>query len=104
MSGWMSPYFSKPSPLSAIAPSRPGHHRLELRVDALGNRAGGVKVTEVNVFGEPPIVETAVTKAPLAEAFRPSRAFPGSFGERTSIHEDGATHLYLTRSKGTAWP
>ncbi|MHC2480961.1 hypothetical protein [Rhizobium leguminosarum] len=59
-----------------------------------------VKVTEVNVFGEPPIAETAVTKVPLAEAFRPSRAFPGSFGERTSIYEDGPTHLYLARFEG----
>ncbi|MDK4729204.1 GIY-YIG nuclease family protein [Rhizobium phaseoli] len=59
-----------------------------------------VKVIEVNVFGEPPIAETAVNKAPLAEAFRPSRAFPGSFGERTSVFDDGPTHLYLARFEG----
>ncbi|MBY3390455.1 GIY-YIG nuclease family protein [Rhizobium laguerreae] len=59
-----------------------------------------VKVTEVNVFGEPPIAETAMKKAPLAEAFRPSCAFPGTFGERTSVYEDGPTHLYLARFEG----
>jgi len=59
-----------------------------------------VKVTEVNVFGEPPVAETAVKKRPLAEVFQPSRAFPGSFGERTSTYEDGPTHLYLARFIG----
>lgn len=59
-----------------------------------------VKVTEVNVFGEPPVAVTALQKAPLAQAFRPSRAFPGSFGERTSVYEDGPTCLYLARFDG----
>ncbi len=59
-----------------------------------------VKVTEVNVFGEPPVAETAVKKRPLAEVFQPSKAFPGSFGERTSTYEDGPTHLYLARFDG----
>lgn len=62
-----------------------------------------VKVTEVSVFGEPSIPETALTRGPLAEAFRPSRAFPGSFGERTSIYEDGPTCLYLARFEGDAF-
>ncbi|TAV12588.1 GIY-YIG nuclease family protein [Rhizobium leguminosarum] len=59
-----------------------------------------VRVTEVNVFGEPPVAETEVKKISLAEVFRPSKAFPGSFGERTSIYEDGPTHLYLARFEG----
>lgn len=59
-----------------------------------------VKVTEVNVFGEPPVPETAVKKRPLAEVFHPSKAFPGSFGERTSDYQDGPTHLYLARFVG----
>ncbi|TAU07817.1 GIY-YIG nuclease family protein [Rhizobium ruizarguesonis] len=59
-----------------------------------------VKVTEVNVFGEAPVAETAAKKRPLAETFKPSKAFPGSFGERTSIYEDGPTHLYLARFDG----
>lgn len=59
-----------------------------------------VKVTEVNVSGEPPVAETAVKKRPLAEVFQPSKAFPGSFGERTSTYEDGPTHLYLARFDG----
>ncbi|MEH0074798.1 GIY-YIG nuclease family protein [Pannonibacter sp. Pt2] len=59
-----------------------------------------VKVTEVNVFGEPPIAETAVKKRPLAEVFQPSRAFPGSFGERAAVYEDGPAYLYLARFEG----
>lgn len=59
-----------------------------------------IKVTEVNVFGEPPVAEMAIKKIVLADAFRPSKAFPGSFGERTSLYEDGPTHLYLARFEG----
>ncbi|MBY2983653.1 GIY-YIG nuclease family protein [Rhizobium leguminosarum] len=59
-----------------------------------------VKVKEVNVFGEPPMAATAGTRAPLSEAFHPSRAFPASFGERTSVYEDGPAHLYLARFEG----
>jgi hypothetical protein len=59
-----------------------------------------VKVTEVSVFGEPPVAETAVKKRPLAEVFQPSRAFPGSFGERTAVYEDGPAYLYLARFEG----
>jgi T5orf172 domain len=62
-----------------------------------------VKVTEVSVFGEPPIPGTAVVAAQLKQAFEPSRAFPGSFGERTSTYEDGPTFLYLARFEGDAW-
>ncbi|MHC2664575.1 hypothetical protein ACVINX_005360 [Bradyrhizobium diazoefficiens] len=59
-----------------------------------------IKVTEVNVFGEAPIAESALKNATLAKAFRPSRAFPGSFGERTANYEDGPTCLYLARFEG----
>jgi hypothetical protein len=48
-----------------------------------------IKVTEVNVFGEPDIGATALENAQLKQAFEPSRAFPGSFGERTATYEDG---------------
>jgi hypothetical protein len=59
-----------------------------------------VRVTEVNVFGEPPILEAPLAKIALSQAYQPSRAFPGSFGERTVLYEDGPTHLYLTRFDG----
>lgn len=59
-----------------------------------------IKVTEVSVFGEPPLPEATPTKIPLAEAFRPSKAFPGSFGTHTVTYEDGPTHLYLARFEG----
>ena len=48
-----------------------------------------IKVREVNVFGEPPLSETGPENGPLAQAFKPSRAFPGSFGKRTASYEDG---------------
>lgn len=59
-----------------------------------------IKVTEVNVFGEPPLTEDALDRAPLARAFTPSRAFPGGFGSRTVVYEDGPTRLYLARFEG----
>lgn len=59
-----------------------------------------IKVTEVSVFGEPPIANTGLEKSPLAQAFRPSRAFHGSFGARTATYEDGPTRLYLARFDG----
>ncbi len=63
-------------------------------------RAFRIKVTEVSVFGEPPIASTGLEKTPLGQVFRPSRAFPGSFGERTATYEDGPTRLYLARFEG----
>lgn len=59
-----------------------------------------IKVTEVNVFGEVPIPDTGLREEPISAAFRPSRAFPGSFGERISLYEDGETWLYLTQFEG----
>ena len=61
-----------------------------------------IKVTEVSVFGEPPLSGTAPIKQPLGLVFRPSRAFPGSFGERVSKYEDGPTLLYVARFDGDA--
>ncbi len=59
-----------------------------------------IKVTEVNVFGELPIIESGLSKEPFANAFKPSRGFPGSSGERTSNYVDGETFLYLARFEG----
>ncbi len=59
-----------------------------------------IKVREVSVFGEPPIAEADTKVQPFAEVFKPSRAFPGSAGERTSIYEDGDTYLYLAEYTG----
>lgn len=59
-----------------------------------------IKVTEVSVFGEPPLPETALKQNPFGRAFRPSRAFPGSFGERNATYEDGPTCMYLALFDG----
>ncbi|WP_420024082.1 GIY-YIG nuclease family protein (plasmid) [Cereibacter azotoformans] len=59
-----------------------------------------IKVTEVNVFGEPPISETHLQKAAFGDEFRPSRAFPGSFGTHSVTRHDGETVLYLARFQG----
>ncbi len=59
-----------------------------------------IKVREVNVFGEPPVPEADAKVRPFAEVFTPSRAFPGSAGERTSLYEDGDTYLYLAEYTG----
>lgn len=63
-------------------------------------RALKIKVTEVNVFGEPPLSSGSLSRARLAQAFTPSRAFPGSFGARTSFYEDGPTRMYMARFEG----
>jgi hypothetical protein len=65
-------------------------------------RALKIRVTEVPVFGEPPIAGGALENSSLAKAFLPSRAFPGGFGERTTTYEDGPTRLYLARFDGDA--
>ncbi|RTL61584.1 MAG: GIY-YIG nuclease family protein [Pseudonocardiaceae bacterium] len=67
------------------------------------NLALKIRVTEVNVFGEPPVSDGSLTNSTLAQAFQPSRAFPGSFGERTSNYEDGPTMLYLARFEGDSF-
>ena len=59
-----------------------------------------IRVTEVNVFGEPPIAATGLKKAPLGDEFKPSRGFPGAFGTHTSTKNDGETWLYLFRFEG----
>lgn len=59
-----------------------------------------LKVTEVNVFGEPPVAETALKNEAFAGEFSPSRAFPGSFGTHTVTKTDGTTFLYLARFDG----
>jgi len=59
-----------------------------------------IKVTEVNVFGEEPVDESGLTGAPFKEEFFPSKAFPGSAGERNSTYADGETFLYLAKFDG----
>lgn len=63
-------------------------------------RALRVKVTEVPVFGEPPLPETALRRTVFEQEWKPSRAFPGGFGERTVDYQDGPTKLYLARFHG----
>lgn len=59
-----------------------------------------IKVSEVDVFGEPPVASNGLVKEPFAEAFTPSRAFPGSFGTHSVTKTDGVTYLYLARFEG----
>jgi hypothetical protein len=60
-------------------------------------RALRIKVTEVNVFGEPPLTNPIITNTPIEKAFEPSRGFPASFGKRAFVREDGPVILYLAR-------
>lgn len=59
-----------------------------------------IKVREINVYGEPTINTREAPAMAFADAFRPSRAFPGAFGERVSSYEDGDTFLYLAVYQG----
>ncbi|WP_341485871.1 GIY-YIG nuclease family protein [Thioclava sp. GXIMD4215] len=74
-------------------------HGAELDDDEI-SEALKIRVREVNVFGEEPLEESDAQILPFAEVFRPSRAFPGSAGTRTSVYEDGETFLYLAVYKG----
>ena len=59
-----------------------------------------IRVTEISVFGEPPLSGRSLVRASLAQAFTPSSAFLGSFGARTSFYEDGPTRMYMARFVG----
>jgi len=59
-----------------------------------------IKVTEINVFGEEPVGDSGLTDTPFRDEFFPSKAFPGSSGERTSTYADGETFLYLAKFNG----
>ena len=61
-----------------------------------------IRVSEVNVWGEPPVVDGAV-KSAFATVWTPSKAFPGSTGERHAVYEDGETFLYLAVFQGDAF-
>lgn len=74
-------------------------HGAELDDDEIAE-ALKIKVREINVFGEAPITEDNRPVIPFADAFLPSRAFPGSAGTRTSVYEDGETYLYLVMYDG----
>lgn len=58
-----------------------------------------IRVSEVNVWGEPP-VEGGVVKSAFGTVWTPSKAFPGSSGTRTATYGDGETFLYLARFDG----
>lgn len=61
-----------------------------------------IKVSEVSVFGEEPIHDDDRVVQLFKEVFAPSRAFPGSSGERVASHTDGETFLYLLEFTGEA--
>lgn len=56
-----------------------------------------VPFTQINVFGEPPVITEPVKK--LIEPLNPSRGILGAFGDRTSKHEDRPHVLYLAEFK-----
>lgn len=55
---------------------------------------------KVNVVGEDPVDGGALISRSFEEEFSPSKAFPASFGARTSHYTDGETYLYLARFEG----
>lgn len=59
-----------------------------------------IRVREVNVFGEPPVGTGETGLIPFGQKFKPSRAFPGSHGERTANYEDGIAYIYLAVFEG----
>ncbi|CUH82691.1 GIY-YIG nuclease family protein [Tropicibacter naphthalenivorans] len=68
--------------------------------DAEIEQALKLKVREVNVFGEPPVETDEPGTIPFGQVFKPSRAFPGSHGERTANYQDGEAYVYLAVFEG----
>ncbi len=58
-----------------------------------------IRVSEVNVWGEPAVTD-GVVKAAFGTVWTPSKAFPGASGTRTATYEDGETFVYLARFDG----
>jgi len=74
-------------------------HGAELDDDEIA-QALKIRVREVNVFGEPPVETQESRTIPFGQVFKPSRAFPGSHGERTANYEDGEAYVYLAVFEG----
>lgn len=58
-----------------------------------------LRVTEVSVFGEPPIEGSKATRIDFATAVRELTGPPPSFGQRTSKRTDGETFAYVFELK-----
>ena len=70
-------------------------------LDAAENaQALKIKVRQTNVYGEPPVEADGGAITLFGKVFQPSRAFAGSFGERSSVYEDGEAFLYLAQFEG----
>lgn len=63
-------------------------------------RALDLPVSEVSVFGEPPIAEDPTDEISLAKRFRPSRGLRPVYGDRESEYLDGDTFLYMLEAQG----
>ncbi|WP_283179055.1 GIY-YIG nuclease family protein [Gemmobacter sp. 24YEA27] len=74
-------------------------HGAELDDDEI-EQALKIRVREVNVFGEPSVETEETGLIPFGQVFKPSRAFPGSHGERTAHYEDGEAYVYLAVFEG----
>ena len=59
-----------------------------------------IRVTEVSVFGEEPVVGAPQTRTTFETAFRTSNGPPPAYGPRTSNHEDGETFAYVMELVG----
>lgn len=57
-------------------------------------------VTEVDVWGEPPVGEREISSVPFKQVFEPSRGLKPTFGNRESAYEDGEHWLYMLRYDG----
>ncbi len=55
-------------------------------------------VTQVNVYGEPPVTETASIK--MQKAFKGPKGLPAIFDSRTSERTDGIHYVYMLVARG----
>lgn len=60
----------------------------------------GLPVSQVSVFGEPPLADNELPEFALQSIFHPSRGINPAFGVRSSEYEDGVHFLYMLRMSG----
>jgi hypothetical protein len=76
--------------------------RGERLTDAERDAVLQLPVTEVGVWGEPPVGERGAVSRPLSTVFTPSRGLPPTFGAQTVVRPDGVHLLYMLRFTGDA--
>lgn len=72
----------------------------QLVTEQEAENVAALRVTEVNVFGEPPVTLKAERHTDFQTAWEVSQGPPPSFGRRTSNYSDGEAYAYVFELSG----